>query len=307
MDGHQQGPLELVAIALRSGDPLQLALAGYLARYRGQTFRSYRQCLREYCGWCQSRGMSPLLIGRAHLEVWMREQELAGAGAATINRKFATIAGFYKFAVIDEHIDRDPSLHVLRPKIHEDAQRRTFLTPLQFAAFLQAARAAGTKQYAIAALFGMSGLRVGELCSLDVASMSLFQGHDVLSFIGKGRKPAQIPLPIPVIHALRAYLAGREDGPMFLNEHGRRLTIDNATLIVKNTAKAAHIDPKLVSPHSLRRTFCTAGLIQGVPLRDMQIAMRHADPRTTSRYDMAKNNMDRHASHRVASYLAGMA
>jgi len=39
----------------------------------------------------------------------------------------------------------------------------------------------------------------------------------------------------------------------------------------------------------------------------MQIAMRHADPKTTGRYDMAKNNMDRHASHRVASYLAGTA
>lgn len=41
-------------------------------------------------------------------------------------------------------------------------------------------------------------------------------------------------------------------------------------------------------------------------MRDMQIAMRHADPRTTGPYDMAENNKDRHASHRVASFLAGM-
>lgn len=41
-------------------------------------------------------------------------------------------------------------------------------------------------------------------------------------------------------------------------------------------------------------------------MRDMQIAMRHSDPRTTGKYDMAKNNKDRHASHRVASFLAGM-
>ena len=41
--------------------------------------------------------------------------------------------------------------------------------------------------------------------------------------------------------------------------------------------------------------------MSGVPMRDMQIAMRHADPRTTGLYDMAKNNKDRHASHRVAS------
>ena len=61
------------------------------------------------------------------------------------------------------------------------------------------------------------------------------------------------------------------------------------------------------SPHTMRRTFCTAGLISGVPLRDMQSAMRHADARTTIRYDMARGQPRRHAAHRVAAYLAGMA
>jgi site-specific recombinase XerD len=60
------------------------------------------------------------------------------------------------------------------------------------------------------------------------------------------------------------------------------------------------------SPHSLRRTFCTAGLVSGVPLRDMQYAMRHADSRTTLRYDMSRSNLDRHAAHAVAAYLAGL-
>lgn len=64
---------------------------------------------------------------------------------------------------------------------------------------------------------------------------------------------------------------------------------------------AGIIDP--VSPHSLRRTSCTAGLLAGVPLREMQYAMRHADTRTTLRYDLARANLDRHA---VAVYLAGM-
>ncbi len=55
-----------------------------------------------------------------------------------------------------------------------------------------------------------------------------------------------------------------------------------------------------------RRTFCTTGLVAGTSIRDMQCAMRHADPRTTMRYDMAKANLDRHAAHAVAAYLAGM-
>jgi integrase/recombinase XerD len=60
------------------------------------------------------------------------------------------------------------------------------------------------------------------------------------------------------------------------------------------------------SPHTLRRTFCT-GLISGVPPRDMQYAMRHADTRTTIRDDMTRANLTRQAAHSVAAYLAGMA
>lgn len=307
MSGQAEGPLELLALALASRDPHELALAGYLARYRGQTFRSYSQCLREYVGWCMSNSVLPLAATRPVIELWVRDQELGGSSAATINRKFTIIRGFYKFAVIDEHLSKDPTVAVRPPRVHEEAQRRTFLTPLQFAAFLEAAKMTGAKEYAVAALFGMSGLRVAELCSLDVESMSVQSGHTVLEFVGKGGKPAEIPLPIPVSHAVITYVGVRTAGPMFLNRRGHRLTVDNATLLVKRLARAAHLDPNNISPHSLRRTFCTAGLTQGVPLREMQIAMRHADPKTTGRYDMAKNNMDRHASHRVASYLAGMA
>jgi integrase len=56
------------------------------------------------------------------------------------------------------------------------------------------------------------------------------------------------------------------------------------------------------SPHALRRTLCTGGLISGVPLRDMQYAMRRTDARTTMRYDMARANLDRHAAHSDAAY-----
>lgn len=149
-------------------------------------------------------------------------------------------------------------------------------------------------------LAGMSGLLVAELCSLNVESITLEAGHTVPRFIGKGGKPAEIPLPIPMSYAVSTYIGSRTAEPIFLNRRGQRLTVDNASLLVKKLARAAHLDPNNVSPHSLRRTFCTAGLTQGVPLREMQIAMRHVDPKTTGRYDMAKNNMDRHASHRVA-------
>jgi integrase/recombinase XerD len=64
---------------------------------------------------------------------------------------------------------------------------------------------------------------------------------------------------------------------------------------------------KRVGPHTLRHAFITAALDAGVPLRDVQEAASHADPRTTMRYDRARVSLDRHATYIVATFLAGAA
>ena len=64
---------------------------------------------------------------------------------------------------------------------------------------------------------------------------------------------------------------------------------------------------KPVGPHTLRHAFITAALDAGVPLRDVQEAASHADPRTTMRYDRARGSLDRHATYIVAAYIAGAA
>jgi len=64
---------------------------------------------------------------------------------------------------------------------------------------------------------------------------------------------------------------------------------------------------KTVTPHTLRHAFITAALDAGVPLRDVQEAASHADPRTTMRYDRARGSLDRHATYIVAAYVAAAA
>ncbi len=84
----------------------------------------------------------------------------------------------------------------------------------------------------------------------------------------------------------------------------RRLDRHAATRIVERLAKAAGID-KRISPHSLRHSFITAALDASVPLRDVQEAASHADPRTTMRYDRGRRSLDRHATYIVATFVAG--
>jgi site-specific recombinase XerD len=76
--------------------------------------------------------------------------------------------------------------------------------------------------------------------------------------------------------------------------------------MVRRVAHRAGITKK-VSPHTFRHAFITAALDAGIPLRDVQEAASHADPRTTMRYDRARGSLDRHATYVVAAYVAGAA
>ena len=91
---------------------------------------------------------------------------------------------------------------------------------------------------------------------------------------------------------------------MFLAADGRRLDRHGAGRIVRKTARRAGI-AKVITPHTLRHAFITTALDAGVPLRDVQEAASHADPRTTMRYDRARGSLDRHATYIVAACVAG--
>jgi integrase len=82
---------------------------------------------------------------------------------------------------------------------------------------------------------------------------------------------------------------------VFVAVNGRRLDRHGAERIVRRIARRAGIT-KPVTPHTLRHAFITAALDAGVPLRDVQEAASHADPRTTMRYDRARGSLDRHAT-----------
>lgn len=151
----------------------------------------------------------------------------------------------------------------------------------------------------------MLGLRVSEACHAAITDIRYESGYELLHIIGKGAKPANIPLPIPVLRAVREVIDGRTTGPLLRTRTGRRMDRAGASRALTRVARAAGISHP-ISPHGLCRTFCTTGLVAGISIRGMQYAMRHADPRTTLRYDIAKANLDRHPAHAVAAYLAGM-
>ncbi len=77
-----------------------------------------------------------------------------------------------------------------------------------------------------------------------------------------------------------------------------------ATRRLRRLAAASVVRLPRMHPHMLRHTFVTTMLDAGVDLRDVQIAARHADLRTTMRYDRARNNLDRHPYYILPGYMA---
>jgi integrase/recombinase XerD len=155
-------------------------------------------------------------------------------------------------------------------------------------------------------LLALNGLRVSEATGASIETLGVERGHRTLVITRKGGKVVTIPLAPRTARAIDLEIGERAEGPIFLTSDGQRLNRHGAARIVRRAAGHAWIT-KPVGPHTLRHAFITAALDAGVPLRDVQEAASHADPRTTMRYDRARGSLDRHATYIVAAYLAGAA
>jgi site-specific recombinase XerD len=142
-------------------------------------------------------------------------------------------------------------------------------------------------------LYG-SGVRVGELCGLEVDALDL--GAAAMSVWGKGSKQRRVPLSQPAILALRAWLVVRQEvvapdagAALFGNERGHALTPRDVRRIVDRRS------PRPTHPHALRHTFATHLLDGGADLRAVQELLGHADVSTTQRYTHVSNHRLREA------------
>lgn len=282
------------------------AVDRWLSRYRPTTAAAYRYGIDRWTSWCADEDLDPWVARRGDVEGHLAELARTGLAEATVALAYDAVASCYRHLFEDELLDRDPAARVRRPTIHREGQRRTYLTPLEFAAFLTAARVMGPDAHAVAAIGGMMGLRSAEMCGLDVGDVATVAGYQVLRFVGKGGKPAAPPMPIPVLRPVLELTAGRSDGPLLRTHAGTRFTGRSLHHLVARIGTRAGIGHP-ISPHGLRRTFATAGFAKGVSLRDMQIGLRHARPETSALYDMDRTNLDRHAAHEIAAFLAGFA
>ena len=98
-------------------DAERVALAGFLAGYRGLTREAYALDLRQFASWCRTRSVALFAVRRADIEGFARDLEARGRARATVTRRLSTIAGSCKYAVQEEFLDRSPAAHVRRQRV----------------------------------------------------------------------------------------------------------------------------------------------------------------------------------------------
>jgi integrase/recombinase XerD len=289
---------------VRPGINSRTLTAAWLASYSSANTRAaYARDLAAWVEWLDGVGVDLLAARRPHVDAWARCLESDGLRPSTVARHLAALSSFYRYAEDVEVIDRNPARSARRPRTGEG---HVELTPaLDRAEVLRLISAAGRPwERALVLVLTMQGLRVSEALALDLDGVTEVRGHRTALVQGKGGRSDRVPLPPVVVDALLAVAAdeGRSTGPVFVGADGQRMSRHSVGRALSRLGRAAGI-PRTVGPHMLRATAITGALDGGATLRDVQDFARHADPRTTRRYDRGRGSLDRHSSYVLAAWL----
>jgi integrase/recombinase XerD len=229
-------------------------VTGWLAQYRPATAAAYTADLKAWVHWAVARGLTLATAGPADIGAWARHLETAGARPAGVARKLATLSSFYRWALAQDAIARNPLDRVRRPCVVDDAQPLG-LDRDQAARLLDAADKAGPRDHALICLLLLNGLRVSEACAARIDDLGASRGHVTLRIRRKAGREATIPLDGPTAAAVTAIVGDRTTGRLLLDAAGRPLDRHDAARIVARLARRSELPA--THPHALRHTFVT--------------------------------------------------
>lgn len=279
----------------------------YLAIERGSsrnTVAAYGRDLERYLESLEKEGVTqPDDVTRENIEHHVAALSKQGLAASSMERAVSAIKGFHRFMVAERITTQHPAANIPLPKKPErlpDVISREQAAALCDQPFAQTPT--GQRDHAILEVLYGCGLRVSELCDLELSRVYLNEG--LLRVIGKGNKERIVPIVGSAARVLTDYLdhwRGQLVSPrysaseVFLNAHGKRLSRQSVhTLVAKY---GAVVGIKDLHPHTLRHSFATHMLEGGADLRIVQELLGHSDISTTQLY----THLDR--SHIRAVYL----
>ncbi|MGH3805021.1 MAG: tyrosine recombinase XerC, partial [Pseudonocardiaceae bacterium] len=232
------------------------------------------------------------------LRSWLAALREAGAGPATLARRIAGVRALMAWAHREHKVATDPALALRSPKLPHDLPE---VLQVEQASELMAAAGGddtpiGLRNGAIVELLYATGIRVGELCGLDMTSVDA--DRRLLRVIGKGNKERSVPFGVPAWQSLLRYLhlgrpallAGAKRGPtvaetsaLLLGVRGGRIDQREVRRVVHRALTSVPGAPD-IGPHGLRHSAATHVLEGGADLRSVQELLGHASLATSQIY-----------------------
>ena len=268
---------------------------GALALARS-TVEVYRRDLSAFTEWAARSGMTgPEQVDRRLLRRYLAHLSTRGLARRTIARKASVLRRYFAWTTVTGRTEHDPSANLSAPsgaarlpRVLRDDELRQLLDEPPEAAAVEVDPVLASRDDAVLEILYGSGLRVSELCGLDLDSVDLDRQRLVVW--GKGAKQRAVPLGDPAVRALRTWLAGARDqflaavgepadlDALFHNRRGRRLAPRDVRRLLDRRS------PVPTHPHALRHTFATHLLDGGADLRVVQELLGHSDLATTQVY-----------------------
>ena len=257
------------------------------------TLDAYLRDLGQYDEFLQKRKHTLSNAKRQDVREYLEALFKRGLDGRSVARKLSTLRHFYKFLLLDKHIQHDPTLNIDTPKqwkVLPKSLARSEVEKMLQTRHPQAERnhsaALALRDRALLEILYACAVRVSELCGLKLDDLKLDLGYMMVR--GKGDKERVVPLGRASVDALTNYL--REGRPKLLNTRRSPLDFVDAqgTALTRQriwqVVDAASPDQRHASPHMLRHSAATHMVENGADLRTVQTILGHADISTTQVY-----------------------
>jgi len=257
----------------------------------GSTCAGYRRGCKHFARWYKRSGgqnaVDPVAVIGRDVRDWMAYQQVVeGAKPATINQRLAGLAGFYRWAMRKEIVDRNPASGV--SSLRREQRRPKALDKRDFRRLRRTVHGKGSlRDVALFEVMAGAGLRVTEALRLRVSDLTIgARSGSVVVRKGKGNVYREVPLTKEVRQALREYLAAHDldgDDPLWVGQRGALTDRSVVNRMLAKYARLAGVDG--VTPHVLRHSFATAYLRRNPgDIRHLAAILGHADLKTTMVY-----------------------
>lgn len=251
------------------------------------TVDAYRSDVTLFAQWVARQNIfEPIEVSRDVVRQYVSFLTTMKLAKRSITRKIASLRRYFGWLVRNGVMPSDPTSGVHTPS--DSGRLPKVLTSDQLEALLvstdlEAPQWRTSRDTAVVELLYGSGLRVSELCGMDINSVNV--KAQAIVVMGKGAKERRVPMSEPSLDALTIWIKFRHEvvtsegePALFLNTRGRRLAPRDVRRIIDSRSESP------THPHALRHTFATHLLDNGADLRAVQELLGHRDVATTQRY-----------------------